>query len=91
MKRTRLSNKALKNKRESDKKYQKEKRARLIGYKAEEYRKWRKKHPEAYKAHQLLNAAVKKGKIKKSPCVDCGATHRIQAHHPNYSEPYKVI
>ena len=79
------------NVRQADKEYQKEKRKRISGYKTEEYRKYCERYPERIKANQALNRAIKNGKIKKSPCVECGATYWIHGHHPNYSEPYKVI
>ena|SRR3990167_6009856 len=83
--------KQLTNKRRKDKEYQKRKRKNQKGYKTEEYRIWRMKNPEKYKAHGILNYAIKKGEIKRLPCVVCGATYRIAGHHPNYSNPLKVI
>ena len=77
--------------REHDRKYQREKRAKLKGYKTEEYRKWRRKNPEAYTAHHVLNKAVKSGKIKKMPCSVCGSTVRIHGHHSDYKKPLNVI
>lgn|SRR3990167_3905961 len=87
----RFSKKQLNSLRLIDKKYQKKKRKRLNGYKAEEYRKWRKKNPEKQKAHVKLNYAIRTGKIIKSPCVECGDAYRIQGHHPDYSKPLEVI
>ena len=77
--------------RAADKKYQKNKRKENPGYKTLEYAEYRKKNPEKVKAHMLLNYAIRKGKIERSPCVDCGATHMIHGHHPNYTKPYEVI
>lgn len=77
--------------RECDRKYQREKRAKMKGYKTEEYRSWRKKNPEKYVAHMRLNAAVSSGKIKKKPCAVCKSTIRVHAHHPDYKKPLNVI
>ena len=77
--------------RESDKKYQQKKRRENKKYKRDESKRYRLRFPEKVKAHQILFYAVKKGKIKKSPCVDCGATYRIQGHHPDYSKPLEII
>lgn len=42
-------------------------------------------------ARQLLNNAVKSGKIKKpQDCSGCNQKLRLTAHHDNYSQPLKV-
>lgn len=74
-----------------DREYQRKKRANNPGYKAKEFSEYRRKYPEKVKAQRLLNIAVNQGKITRSPCVECGATHRIHGHHPDYSKPYDVI
>src|SRR3990167_9598815 len=58
--------------RESDRKYQKNKRSTLIGYKTEEYRIYREKYPDKVLAQQRLNSAIRLGRIKRSPCEVCG-------------------
>jgi hypothetical protein len=82
---------ALYRKRECDRKYQARKRKINIGYKTEEFRKWRGKNPEKYKAQQIVNTQIKLGKIERSFCKVCGKTCNIQAHHPDYSKPLKII
>lgn len=77
--------------RQIDRDYQRKKRARLLGYKAEEYRMYCERFPEKVHAQQKLNRAVQSGKIKRLPCVVCGATYRIHGHHEDYSKSYKVI
>ena|SRR3990167_1092402 len=77
--------------READRNYQRRKRAENVGYKTKEYALYKRKYPDKVRAHQALNRAVRSGKIKRSPCVDCGSTHRIHGHHPDYSKPYEVI
>jgi len=80
--------------REQDKKYQAKKRLLGLVDKTQEYREWREKNPKAYKAQNLLNWLVKCGKIKRGNCQlkdrFC-SKGTIQAHHPNYDEPYNVV
>lgn len=81
------------NRREQDKEYQKEKRARLVGYKAKEYENYRKRYPERVYAHRVLNQAKKNGLIKQKRCEDCGnkkLSSRVVAHHSDYTKPLKV-
>lgn len=66
-----------------------EKKYRLEnGFKYE--KDWKLRNPEKVKAHKKLSYAVKVGRIKKQPCRECGGGN-VQGHHPNYSEPLKVI
>lgn len=51
----------------------------------------RQKHPEKARARDILNNAIKSGKVIKKPCIKCGSTKRIHGHHPNYSKPLKVV
>lgn len=39
----------------------------------------------------LTRKAVKRGRIKKRPCKICGSENKIQPHHPDYSQPLKVV
>ena len=50
---------------------------------------WYLKYPERKKAHAKLNNAIRDGKIKKEFCFVCGK--KAHAHHPDYSQPLKVI
>src|SRR3990167_1737113 len=79
-------------KRKMDLEYQKNKSATIPGYKTEEYRVYREKYPEKYKAQQRANQAILSGKIKRSPCEVCGENrkYRVHAHHDDYSKPYEV-
>jgi hypothetical protein len=53
---------------------------------------WVETHPAEYKAHNILNAAVRDGKIHKLPwCEKCGEYGDIQGHHCDYSKPLEVI
>jgi hypothetical protein len=52
--------------------------------------KWRKEHPEAYKAHNALNNALRDGRIQKQPCGVCGTEKNVHGHHSDYSRPLDV-
>jgi len=51
---------------------------------------YRASNPEKYKAHSLVNAAMKRGAIKKHACFVCGS-EKTEAHHPDYSSPLDVV
>ena len=53
-------------------------------------RKHRHKWPERAKARNIVTQLLQNG-LKPDPCKLCGSTENIQAHHSNYSEPYKII
>jgi hypothetical protein len=50
---------------------------------------WRKKRPDAYRAHSALNNAVRDHRLEKEPCYFCG-TPEVHAHHHDYSKPLDV-
>ncbi len=52
--------------------------------------KWFNNNPEAKKAHDALNNAVRDKRIIKQPCSVCGSTYRIHGHHAEYSKPLEV-
>jgi hypothetical protein len=52
---------------------------------------WKRRYPQAYKAHNALNNAVRNGKITKGPCFICGTDSNIHGHHSNYAEPLSVV
>lgn len=52
-------------------------------------KRWRAKHPEAYRAHNAVNNAVRDGKLGKLPCAICG-NPKSHAHHTDYSKPLEV-
>ena len=53
-------------------------------------KKWREKHPDAYRAHTALNNALRDGRIQKQPCAICGTSNRVHAHHSDYARPLDV-
>ena len=53
---------------------------------------WHKKHPEARKAHQILNSAIKKKIIHKPlKCSCCEYDGKLHGHHEDYDNPLRVI
>ena len=52
--------------------------------------KYRKINPMKARAHDLLNAAIRYGKIAPKPCVVCGSTDLVHGHHADYTLPLEV-
>ena len=54
---------------------------------------WKDRNPEKYRCHNVLNAAIRDGKlIKSTSCHTCGTSGvRIHGHHPDYSNPLEVM
>lgn len=57
---------------------------------SERRKRWRAANPEKYKAHTLVNNALRDGRLFKEPCVKCGSLN-AEAHHEDYSKPLEVI
>ena len=53
-------------------------------------KKWRSEHPDAYRAQNAVNNAIRDGKIEKGPCEICGTTAHVHGHHKDYSRPLDV-
>ena len=53
-------------------------------------REWRKNNPEKYRAQNMLNNAIRDGKIQKHACMVCGDP-QSEGHHPDYSKPLSVV
>lgn len=53
----------------------------------------RRKHPERYRARQLLRNAIRRGEITKTRCHTCGNENakQLDGHHPDYSKPLDVM
>ena len=85
MKRLRLTDPAVQ-KRERDR----AKKPHRVAMASANTAKWRAAHPDAYKAQNAVNNAVRDGKLKRDPCAICGTTSRVHAHHQDYSKPLEV-
>lgn len=57
----------------------------------ENAKRWRAKHPEAYRAQNAVNNAIRDGKLKKLPCAMCGSQENVQGHHKDYSKALDVV
>ena len=45
----------------------------------------------AYRYIDALRKKVKRGTLNKPYCAVCGASEKVQWHHPDYSKPDKVV
>ena len=52
-------------------------------------KKYRKEHPDRYKANNAVNNAIRDGFLFKMPCETCG-NEKAVAHHDDYSKPLSV-
>ena len=43
------------------------------------------------KCNVLVNQAIRRGELTKQPCVRCGNTKCLKAHHYDYSKPLDII
>lgn len=51
----------------------------------------RVRYPNQYKAHNILNNALRDGKIvRPNKCSECGSKSSVVGHHNDYLEPLKV-
>ena len=66
------------------------KRPERVAATAANTKRWRQEHPEAYRAQNTVNNALRDGKIKKEPCCVCSSTENLHAHHSDYSKPLEV-
>jgi hypothetical protein len=54
-------------------------------------REFRANNPEKYRAHTLVNNAVRDGRlVRATQCETCGRPDRLHAHHEDYSRPFDV-
>jgi hypothetical protein len=51
---------------------------------------YQQKYPERIKAQNSVGTAIRNGKLAKQPCTVCGV-RKVEAHHPDYSKPLKVV
>lgn len=62
---------------------------RRIAHITKTSQRWRKDHPDRYLAHNLVNNAIRSGKLISLGCYICGK--KAHAHHDDYSKPLEVI
>lgn len=60
-------------------------------YSYEKSRQHRQSSPIKRQARVLVRNAVRDGRLAKQPCVVCGTTENIEAHHEDYSRPLEVV
>ena len=51
-------------------------------------KEYRERFPIKYKAHNIVNNAIRDGKLFPMPCEICG--NRAVAHHDDYAKPLNV-
>jgi hypothetical protein len=51
---------------------------------------YREKYPAKYKAHNLINNALRDGKLFAEACQACGSKEDVHAHHDDYAKPLNV-
>ena len=56
----------------------------------EYFKEYRNKYPNKDKAKNMVNNAIRDGKLFKEPCEVCGTTEKIHAHHNDYAKPLNV-
>lgn len=53
-------------------------------------KKYRESYPNKYKAHNMVNNAIRDKKLHAEPCEVCGTKDRVHAHHDDYLKPLNV-
>ena len=51
---------------------------------------YKKKYPNKYKAHTIINNALRDKKLFKEPCEICNTRKNLHAHHDDYMKPLNV-
>lgn len=54
-------------------------------------KKYRRANPHKVKSKNIVNNAIRDGKIKREPCELCGSIFNIHGHHENYTKPLEII
>jgi len=66
-------------------------RARGSRQPPEYLKKYRDMYPNKYKAHNMVNNAVRDKRLfPKEDCENCGSIMRIEGHHDDYLKPLNV-
>lgn len=50
----------------------------------------RQRNPNKTRAQNMVNNAVRDGRLHKGPCEICGSVYRIHGHHDDYAKPLNV-
>lgn len=58
---------------------------------AENSTRWRRDHPEAYRAQTAVNNAIRDRRLEKGPCSICGTDKDVHGHHKDYAKPLDVV
>jgi hypothetical protein len=58
-------------------------------WRAEDQRRYRRRHPEADRARRLAGRALRSGRLLKSACEGCGG-EETEMHHEDYARPLDV-
>jgi len=53
-------------------------------------KRWRERNPDAYRAQNALNNALRDGKVDRQPCQLCATRDSVHAHHRDYARPLDV-
>jgi hypothetical protein len=54
-------------------------------------RRWKRKHPERHRAHEMVRAALTCGVlVRPDRCEGCRRKARVVAHHSDYARPLDV-
>ena len=64
-------------------------RSRGNRHSPEYIREYNKKYPMKYKAKNMINNAIRDGKLFREPCEECGISNS-HGHHDDYSKPLNV-
>lgn len=57
----------------------------------ESKRRYESVNPDKVAARSITKNAIRRGELIREPCLVCGTTARIEAHHPHYCYPLNVI
>ena len=71
-------------------KYREYDRNRGNRHKSGYLKEFRAKYPNKYKAQNMVNNAIRDGKLFKEPCSECGTEKNPHAHHDDYLKPLNV-
>ncbi|MGF3022683.1 hypothetical protein ACQVP2_07625 [Methylobacterium aquaticum] len=66
-------------------------RAANKGYSTAKNKEWQKANPEKRAAHKAVERALRLGLLLKQPCVRCGSTDTVHAHHEDYARQLDVV